>query len=55
MDLVLDCGADYGSNEHDISTQLFVKRDQREMFLTLPTREIRFNWLTRRYNDKYGN
>ncbi|PVH36019.1 hypothetical protein PAHAL_7G340200 [Panicum hallii] len=55
MDLVLDCGADYGSNEHDIATQLFVKRDQREMFLTLPTREIRFNWLTRRYNDKYGN
>jgi hypothetical protein len=55
MDLVLDCGADYDSNEHDIATQLFVKRDQREMFLTLPTREIRFNWLTRRYNDKYGN
>jgi hypothetical protein len=31
-----------------------VKRDQREMFLTLPTNEIRFQWLTRRYNDKYG-
>ncbi|PVH39226.1 hypothetical protein PAHAL_5G459500 [Panicum hallii] len=51
MDLVLDCGADYGSNEHDIATQLFVKKDQREMFLTLPTREIRFSWLTRRFND----
>jgi hypothetical protein len=55
MDLVLKCGADYGSNEHDIATQLFVKRDQREMFLTLPTNEIRFQWLIRRYKDKYGN
>jgi hypothetical protein len=27
----------------------------REIFLTLPTRKIRLNWLTRRYNDKYGN
>ncbi|PAN48426.1 hypothetical protein PAHAL_9G381300 [Panicum hallii] len=55
MDVVLDCGAQYGSNEHDIATQLFVKKEQREMFLTLPTREIRLSWLTRRYNDKYGN
>ncbi|PVH62700.1 hypothetical protein PAHAL_3G373900 [Panicum hallii] len=43
------------NNEHDIDTQLFVKKEQREMFLTLPTREIRLNWLTRRYNDKYRN
>jgi hypothetical protein len=55
MDVVLDCGAQYDSNEHDIDTQLFVKKEQREMFLTLPTREIRLNWLTRRYNDKYRN
>jgi hypothetical protein len=54
MDLVLKCEADYGSNEHDIAIQLFVKRDQREMFLTLPTNEIRFQWFTRRYKDKYG-
>jgi hypothetical protein len=43
MDVVLDYRAQYGSNEHDIATQLFVKREQREMFLTLPTREIRLN------------
>ncbi|PUZ44844.1 hypothetical protein GQ55_8G162800 [Panicum hallii var. hallii] len=55
MQHVLECGADYGSNEHDIATQLFVKKDQREMFLTLPTNKIRFDWLTRRYNDKYGS
>ncbi|PUZ56890.1 hypothetical protein GQ55_5G380700 [Panicum hallii var. hallii] len=53
MDVVLDCGAQYGSNEHDIATQLFAKKKQREMFLTLPTREIRLNWLTRRYNDNF--
>jgi hypothetical protein len=55
MQHVLECGADYSSNEHDIATQLFVKKDQREMFLTLPTNKIRFDWLTRRYNDKYGS
>ncbi|PVH38881.1 hypothetical protein PAHAL_5G376500 [Panicum hallii] len=27
MDVVLDCGAQYGSNEHDIATQLFVKKE----------------------------
>jgi hypothetical protein len=34
MQHVLECGADYGSNEHDIATQLFVKKDQREIFLS---------------------
>uniref|UniRef100_J3MQR2 DDE Tnp4 domain-containing protein n=1 Tax=Oryza brachyantha TaxID=4533 RepID=J3MQR2_ORYBR len=53
MEHVLDCGAEYGSDEHDIATQLFVKKDYREMFMTLPTREIRLNWLRKRHNDKY--
>ena len=35
------------------ATELFVKKEQREMFMTLPTNEIRFNWLRRKYNDKY--
>jgi hypothetical protein len=26
------------------------KKDQREMFLTLPTNKIRFDWLTKMYN-----
>ncbi len=55
MDLVLDCGAEYDTNEHFIATELFVKKDQREMFMTLPTKEIRFNWLRRKYNAKYNN
>lgn len=28
MDLVLDCGAGYGTDEHFIATELFVKKDQ---------------------------
>ena len=53
MELVIACGANFGSNEHYIASELFVKKEQREMFMTLPTDEIRFNWLTRKYNDKY--
>jgi hypothetical protein len=26
MNLVLECGADYGTNEHFVATQLFVKK-----------------------------
>jgi hypothetical protein len=50
MDLILECGEDYGTNEHFVATQLFMKKDQREIFLTLPTNIIRFDWLTRMYN-----
>ena len=53
MKVVIACGADYDNNEHYIASELFVKKEQREMFMTLPTNEIRFNWLRRKYNDKY--
>ena len=55
MELVIACGANFGSNEHYIASELFVKKEQREMFMTLPTDEIRFNWLRRKYNDKFKN
>jgi hypothetical protein len=29
MELVIDCGAGYGSNEHYIASELFVKKEQR--------------------------
>jgi hypothetical protein len=54
MKQVLSCGATYDSNEHFIATELFVNKQQREMFMTLPSNH-RFNWLTRRYITKYGN
>jgi len=53
MEVVISCGADYDNNEHYIASELFVKKEQREMFMTLPTNEIMFNWLRRKYNDKY--
>jgi len=53
MEVVIACGAGYDSNEHYIATELFVKKEQREMFMTLPINEIRFTWLRRKYNDKY--
>ena len=55
MDIVLEYGAGYDTDEHYIATELFVKKDQREMLIILPTNEIIFNWLRRKYNDKYGN
>jgi hypothetical protein len=54
MKAVRDCGAEYGTDEHYIATELFVKKEQREMFMTFPTDEIKFNWLTRKYNDKHA-
>jgi hypothetical protein len=52
MKVVVASGAAYGSHEHYIATQLFVKKEQREMFMTLPTDDVRLNWLSRCYNDR---
>ncbi|KAG2615281.1 uncharacterized protein LOC120666652 isoform X2 [Panicum virgatum] len=53
MTLVRECGARSGSNEHFIATELFVSREQREMFMTMETAEERFQWLRRKYIVKY--
>jgi hypothetical protein len=37
MGEVLACGAAYGSNEHFIATELFVNKQQIEMFMTMPS------------------
>ncbi|XBJ06665.1 hypothetical protein VPH35_012298 [Triticum aestivum] len=44
MDLVRDCGAIDGTDEHLIATELFLKREQREMFLHM-TSDSRKGWL----------
>jgi hypothetical protein len=54
MKAVVECGAEYGSDEHYIATSLFVKREQREMFMTLPTNDVKKSWLTRKYNDRHA-
>jgi hypothetical protein len=36
-----------------IASELFVKKEQREMFMRFPSNELRFSWLTRKYMGKY--
>lgn len=47
MELVVDAGAEEGSDEHFIATQLFIRPEYREMFLTLKTPQGRLGWLKR--------
>ncbi|PWZ30987.1 Cell division control protein 2 [Zea mays] len=54
MGHVIACGAALGTDEHFVATELFVKKEQREMFMTMPTPESRFNWLKRKYALMFG-
>ncbi|XP_048561490.1 zinc finger CCCH domain-containing protein 43-like isoform X3 [Triticum urartu] len=45
MELVVGAGAEEGSDEHFIATQLFIRAEHREMFLTLKTPRGRLRWL----------
>ena len=54
MNEVIACGAADGSNEHFSATELFIKREQREMFLHM-SEASRLCWLSRKYNVKYGH
>ncbi|XP_044432222.1 uncharacterized protein [Triticum aestivum] len=54
MDLVRACGATDDTDEHFIANELFLKREQREMFLHM-TSDSRKGWLRRRFDLKYGN
>ncbi|XP_052158265.1 zinc finger CCCH domain-containing protein 43-like isoform X1 [Oryza glaberrima] len=47
MELVVDAGADEGSDEHFIATLLFIKPEYREIFLTLNSPQGRLGWLKR--------
>ncbi|CAM0955438.1 unnamed protein product [Alopecurus aequalis] len=52
MDEVVACGAQDGSDEYFIATELFIKREQREMFLHMSVAS-RLGWLRRKYDNKY--
>jgi hypothetical protein len=43
MGHVIACEADLGSDEHFVATELFVKKEHRQMFMTIPTNEARLN------------
>jgi len=49
MALVKGCGAKPGSNEHFITTVVFTKKAEWEMFMTLDTPEERFDWLQKKH------
>jgi hypothetical protein len=52
MILVKEERAVEGSGEHFIATQLFKHASNHEIFLTLETNEVRFNWLKRCYEER---
>jgi len=54
MGHVVACGAAYASDEHFVATELFVKKEHREMFMTMSTNEARLSWLKRKYNVMFG-
>jgi hypothetical protein len=45
MRLAVECGAEEGSFEHFVASQLFVKAELRDVFLTIETKEGRLAWL----------
>ncbi|EEC84115.1 hypothetical protein OsI_30443 [Oryza sativa Indica Group] len=53
MALVEECGAVERINEYFIATEIFIKKDQREMFVNyLRTPTGRFGWLKKKYEVK---
>lgn len=54
MSHVLTCGAALGSDEHFVATKLFVKKEHREMFMTISTNEARLSWLKRKYGMMFA-
>lgn len=54
MGHVVVCGAELGSDEHFVATELFIKKEHREMFMTIPTNEARLSWLKRKYDMMFG-
>ncbi|KQK13149.2 hypothetical protein BRADI_1g08333v3, partial [Brachypodium distachyon] len=52
MDVVIECGANEGSDEHYIAIELFPKRDLREIFMHMSVGS-RLAWLRRKYDHKY--
>jgi hypothetical protein len=49
MALKKECGAVPGTLGHFIASQVFIKKFEREMLMTLETPEERFTWLTMKH------
>jgi hypothetical protein len=55
LDEVIKDGAEEGSDEHYYATQLLIKKEYRDIFITLKTSNGRLNWLRRAWEDNKKN
>jgi hypothetical protein len=55
MTIVKECGAAPGTKEFFIASELFTKKVEREMFMTLDMSQERFEWLTMKHFMKYNH
>jgi hypothetical protein len=55
LDEVIKDGAEEGSDEHYYATQLLIKKEYRDVFITLKTSNGRLNWLRRAWADNKKN
>jgi hypothetical protein len=51
LDQVINDGAEEGSDDHYYATQLLIKKEYRDVFITLKTSNGRLNWLRRAWAD----
>jgi hypothetical protein len=49
---VIEAGACEGSDEHFYATQLFIKKEFRDVFVTLKTPEGKLAWLKRTWEER---
>jgi hypothetical protein len=49
---VIEDRAEEGSDEHYYSTNLLMKKEYRDVFITLKTPNERLNWLRRAWEDR---
>jgi hypothetical protein len=54
MIIVKECEAAAGTNEFFIASELFTKKVEMEMFMTLDTSQECFEWLTMKHFMKYN-
>jgi hypothetical protein len=55
LDQVIKDGAEEGSDEHYYTTQLLIKKEYCDVFITLKTSNGRLNWLRRAWADSKKN
>jgi hypothetical protein len=55
LDVVIQSGAEEGSDEHFYATQLLIKKEYRDVFITLKTPAGRLGWLRRTWEARKKN